>query len=137
MNSFFSKIRINSIQALFMQFIKFGIVGVSNTLIALAIYYVLVYIGFHYIIANTVAFAISVLNAFFWNSKFVFKQATDSKSRQLVKVYASYGSTFLLSTGLLFVLIELIGITVYVAPLLILCINIPLNFALNKYWVFG
>ena len=37
----------------FGQFIKFAIVGCSNTLINLAVYYLLIYVGAHYIIAYT------------------------------------------------------------------------------------
>lgn len=38
------------------QFIKFGIVGVSNTLVSLLVYYILIFLGTHYIIANTAGF---------------------------------------------------------------------------------
>ena len=118
------------------QFLKFGIVGISNTLLALAIYYALVFFGVNYILSNTVAFAISVLNAYYWNRKFVFGQSGKSKPVQLAKVYAAYGLTFLLSTGLLFLMVDVLGISELVAPLINLCVTVPLNFLLNKFWAF-
>ena len=119
------------------QFIKFGIVGVSNTLLSLVIYYVLVlFVGVHYILANTVAFVISVLNAYYWNSKYVFKRSAGSRPKQLAKVYASYGTTFLVSTGLLFLMVDIIGMSEVVAPIINLGVTVPLNFLLNKYWAF-
>ena len=119
------------------QFIKFGIVGVSNTLLSLLIYYILVLLGVHYILSNTIAFAISVLNAYYWNRKYVFKQnEKKSAGRQLAKVYAAYGFTFLLSTGLLFLMVDVLGISELVAPLINLCVTVPLNFLLNKFWAF-
>jgi len=119
------------------QFIRFGIVGVSNTLIALTIYYILLLIGVHYILSNVIAFAISVQNAYYWNRKYVFKQVKGSKKgRQLARVYVSYGFTFLLSTGLLFLMVDVLGISELIAPLINLCITIPLNFLLNKFWAF-
>ena len=56
------------------QFIKFGIVGVSNTAISLAIYYIIYWINPKwYMIGNVAGWVISVANAFFWNNKYVFK----------------------------------------------------------------
>jgi len=118
------------------QFIKFGIVGVSNTLLFLAIYYVLVLLDVHYLIANIAAFVLSVLNAFFWNSKFVFNESRKSIPMQLAKAYVAYGFTFLLSTGTLFLMVDILGISEFIAPLLNLCITVPINFLVNKFWAF-
>jgi len=117
------------------QFIKFGIVGVSNTLIFLVIYYCLVYFGVHYLIANLIAFILSVVNAYFWNSRFVFK-GKDFTVQRVINVYAAYGLTALLSTGLLYLQVDIIGISNLIAPIINLFITIPLNFLLNKLWVF-
>lgn len=117
------------------QFLKFGIVGLSNTFISLAIYYTLVYFGLHYILSNIFAFLISVLNACYWNSKYVFNKEGIHINR-LIKTYLSYGFTFLLSTFLLYLMIDVIGISKYIAPLINLCITVPINFLLSKFWVF-
>jgi putative flippase GtrA len=118
------------------QFLKFGTVGVSNTLIALAVYYTLIFAGLHYLLANIVAFAISVCNAYFWNSRFVFKQESRDGPRMFLKTLASYGSTALLGTALLFLLVDILLVSQWIAPLVSLCITIPTNFLLNKFWTF-
>lgn len=118
------------------QFVKFGLVGVSNTLLSLAIYYLLVAIGVNFIIANTVAFIISVLNAYYWNNKFVFTKSSQGHAKALLRTYIAYGSTFLLGTLLLFLMVNHLGISKYVAPLINLCLTIPLNFLINKLWAF-
>lgn len=120
------------------QFIKFGIVGLSNTIISFAVYYILLYIGVNYIIANTMGFIISVLNAYYWNNKYVFKSKGDKKSsmKKLIKTFASYGSTFILSTVLLVVMVDYLNISEIIAPVINLIITIPLNFLLNKFWAF-
>jgi putative flippase GtrA len=117
------------------QFIKFGIVGASNTLIFLAVYYLLIFLGLHYIAANIVGFFISVCNAYYWNSRKVFKR--DGSKKAIFRTFAAYGATTLLSTGLMFIMVDIIGISQYIAPLINLCITIPVNFALNKFWVFA
>ncbi len=122
------------------QFIKFGIVGVSNTLLNLAIYYLFVYIDpALYLWGQVVGWAISVLNAFYWNNKYVFKDGSSgwqSLLKRLGRTYITYGSTLLLSTLLLWLEVEFWGLSEWLAPLINLLITIPLNFLLNKFWAF-
>ena len=130
------------------QFIKFGIVGVSNTVLSIVIYNGLLFFGVHYIIAYTVAFLISVVNAYVWNRKFVFKGPSGEKNvkngengknekKTFLKVFLSYGSTFLLGMGLLFLMVRYAGISKPLAQILLLAITIPVNFFLNKLWAFN
>ena len=119
------------------QFIKFAIVGLSNTIINLSIYYFCIFIGLHYLIAYTLGFLISVCNAFFWNNKYVFvnKQETNI-FKAFIKVFASYGFSFLLSIVLMALLVEICNISSLVAPIIKMMVTIPLNFFLNKIWAF-
>jgi len=118
------------------QFIKFGIIGVSNTLISLAIYYLLVWLGIHYLTAQGVGFAVSVCNAYYWNNRYVFSKTQKGNIKPFIKTVAVYGFTFLLSLGILFVTIDILNISKWIAPLISLCVTVPLNFLLNKYWAF-
>jgi len=118
------------------QFIKFGMVGVSNTLIALCITYVLMYLNVNYIIASTAGFIVSVLNAYFWNNKYVFNKSESGNLKPLIKTFASYGATYVLSTILLIFMVSCLEISKYIAPILNLCVTIPLNFLLSKFWTF-
>jgi putative flippase GtrA len=123
-----------------MQFIKFGIVGVSNTVIYYAVYAALVSLSLQYIAANIIAFSVSVLNAFFWNNKYVFKKtagADRNAVQTLIKTALVYGFTgLLLSNGMLYLLVEALGVSKYFAPLFCICVTVPLNFMLNKFWAF-
>lgn len=120
------------------QFVKFGIVGVTNTLISLVIYYIFILINVElYIIGSIVGFFVSVLNAYYWNNRFVFQaNFKRNQAKALMKTYLSYGLTSTLSIGLLVVLVEILNISESVAPIINLAITIPLNFILNKYWAF-
>ena len=123
-----------------LQFIKFGIVGVSNTLVSLALYYVVLCINpAWYLLGNVVGWVVSVANAFYWNNKYVFTDdQTDvwSMLRKLGKIYLSYGATFLLSTLLLYLEVDIWGWSSIISPLVNLLVTIPLNFLLNKFWAF-
>ena len=128
-------------KALIIQFVKFGFVGVTNTAVFYACYLILLnFTGYH--IAYLIGFAVSVINAYVLSSKFVFKNKDEnitkpkSTKKKLVKIYISYGVTTII--GLLFVsfLVEVLRVSEKVAPLFSLCLTIPLNFGLNKFWVF-
>jgi len=122
------------------QFFKFVVVGLSNTAIAYFIYFFLVYFGVHYLVASITSFAVSVLNAFFWNHRFVFKDETGGKRNvmhSLIKTYVSYAFTgIVVQNVLLFTFIDVLLLSKYIAPLLALFVTVPLNFFLNKRWAF-
>ena len=124
-----------SLRKLVNQFAKFGFVGILNNLVFMFCYYVLVYFGVQYLISNTVSYIISIFNAYYFNRKFVFKSSKDGIN-VLLKTYLSYGITFIISTMSLYVMVNQIGISAYLAPIINLMITIPINFILNKYWTF-
>lgn len=127
------------------QFIKFGLVGLSNTLLSYAIYLLTLLIlsplklSWDYFVASVLSFVLSVLWSYFWNNRFVFKQDSKKRSfwKSLFKTYLSYAFTgIILGNILLYVWVALLGIPKTLAPLLSLVITVPLNFLLNKYWAF-
>ena len=133
-NSVFSK--QHNWRFLAFQFFKFGLVGVSNAIVLLTVYYALLYIGIHYIIAYIIGFILSVLNAYFWNNQYVFKQARATFWNKLLKCYISYITTFVISTILLYLWVDILGISEKIAPIINICITTPINFLMNKLWAF-
>ncbi len=151
--------------AAFWQFIKFGLVGISNTVVSYVTYSVCYYV-FHTNahVANIMGFIISVLNAYLWQSRFVFKESEEGEHRVwwqvLIKTYVSYAFSGLFLTEILLVLwlnvfkisqylspltalLENFGIqmttedaAVSLAPFLNMVITIPINFCINKFWAY-
>ena len=130
------------------QFIRFGLVGVSNTIIGYIIYALSlkglrllnVFPSCDIYIAQFMMFVLSVAWSFYWNNRFVFKGKTKSKKDllfSLLKTYASYAFTSLFLSELLLALwVKVLGINEYIAPVLNLVITVPLNFFIQKYWAF-
>lgn len=130
------------------QFLKFGIVGVSNTLISYLLYSGSLLIFrrlkiFHqsdYLIAQVIQFVLSVLWSFYWNNKKVFVlQEGEKRSmwQALLKTYISYSFTGLfLNSALLVLWIRVLGISEFIAPIINLLVSVPLNFIINKFWAF-
>lgn len=124
---------------LFKQFIKFGMVGLLNTMLAYIInngcYYLL---NLNEQISNIIAFIITVFISYILNNKYVFNSNRNkSFLKGLLKVYMSYFITGILITGiLLYYEVRVLLIPNYIASLLNLIITVPLNFILNKFWAF-
>lgn len=149
----------------FLQFIKFGLVGVGNTIVSYTVYsvcYYLIHANVH--VCNVMGFVISVLFAYVMQSRFVFKEREDAEHRVwwqvLLKTYASYAFTGLFLTEILLLLwINVIDISrflefasvwisnkgihmtakdlaVSMAPFLNMIFTIPINFCINKFWAY-
>lgn len=122
------------------QFIKYGLVGFSNTCIAYIVYALCVYMGVHYLLANAAGFTVSVINAFYWNNKFVFTKTSEEYRdpwKSLAKTFMTYGfSELVLTSFLLFLFIDVAHISEYLAQLLRLLITVPFTFLVNKTWSF-
>jgi putative flippase GtrA len=132
----------------FLQFVKFGMVGLSNTVISYIIYVIALLIlqranvfpNVDYLISQFIGFVLSVLWSFYWNRKYVFK-ADDNNSIPwfiaLLKTYVSYAFTgIFLSTVLSYIWVQCVGIPKIIAPIINLIVTVPLNFILNKFWTF-
>ena len=132
-----------------MQFVKFGIVGLSNTLLSYGIYVIalLVLQRFNilartdYLVAQLVAFILSVLWSFYWNNKMVFATKEGEERNlweTLIKTYISYSFTGLfLNSVLLLLWVRILHISEFIAPIINLVISVPLNFLINKFWTFN
>lgn len=151
-------------QSGFRQFIKFGLVGISNTLISEGVYFVIVLLGGNYVFAYAIGFILSVLNAYYWSNKYVFKEDENAEKRVwwkvLLKTYAAYLWGFAVSTVLLIFWVDIVKISRFMYPVERLLINwgvngvnsemlgkllasplsmavtIPMNFFTNKYWAY-
>ena len=119
------------------QFVKFGAVGISNTLISLAVYYLFIWISPRlYLSGQIVGFLVSVLNAYYWNSRYVFQSGQKWSWRDLFHSYIAYGGTALLSVLLSILEVEVLHWSEWIIPILNLCITIPVNFLTHKFWVY-
>ncbi len=132
----------------YLQFVRFGLVGVSNTAVSYILYAVSLVLmrsagilaGYDYLAATGVSFALSVLWSFFWNYNYVFTVEEGEKRAvfpALVKTYISYSFTGLFLNGALMVFwVQALHISEFLGPVLNLLLSVPINFAINKFWAF-
>lgn len=126
------------------ELFKFGVVGVSNTIVYWIVSTVVTKIFYDvfkksYFLGNTVAFSVSVVWSFVWNKKFVFhdtSQGVDMWS-SLFRTYITYSFTGIIIYNLLsWIWIDLIGFSYVVAPILNSIIGFPMNYLISKKWAF-
>ena len=118
------------------QMIKFGCVGVINTIVSYTVTVFCVFLGVPLLISNAIAFIISTANAFILNYLFVFLPRP-VWYKGLIKSYCSYAFTGIgLNSVLLYLLSTVLGVSEYISPLIVLIVTIPTNFLLNKLWAF-
>lgn len=123
------------------QLIEFGIVGLSNNVIYYIAYAILLLLSVPYLVAGSVGFLVSVINAYYWNNKYVFRTEDSEKRvwwKVFVKTFIAYAGTGLVLNNLLLIFwIKFCGIPEMIGPVINLFVTIPINFILNKFWTFG
>ena len=131
----------------FVQFVKFGLVGVSNTAIQWGGNQLGYYVLFkslpeqpRIILGVSFGFILSIINSYFWNNRFVFrsdhKKTFGEHARAFLKMTASYALSSLLLTYLITSWLSGLGVPYWFASLAPLVVTVPLNFFMNKLWVF-
>ena len=130
----------------FMQFVKFGIIGLSNTVISYILNVAVLLIlspfsvSWDFFAGNMVGFLLSVLWSFYWNNRFVFTMQEGQRRsvwKALLKTYLAYGFTGIILNNILsWLWITKFGISKFIAPVINLIVSVPLNFIINKLWAF-
>lgn len=131
------------------QFIKFGLVGVSNTLISYGVEMLGFYVLFRnatwngnvkIFVVSLLAFVVSVTNSYYWNSRYVFKtgaaQNFKSHAVRYIKTFLCYSVTGLILSPALKMAIQRVGIPYWLTSMLVLVVSVPLNYVMNKLWAF-
>jgi putative flippase GtrA len=119
-----------------LQFVKFGIVGVSNTLIAFAVYTLLLKVfGVWYVAASGIGFAIGAVNGFLWNRAWTFKGHVGDALTP-VRWFVVQGCGLLLDLGLVYVLVDGTGMDKLLGQAVTTVVVTVLTFFVNRAWTF-
>ena len=118
------------------QFIKFGIVGIFNTLLtALTIWILLKVFHCSDYLSNLSGYIIGLINSFIWNRKWTF----ESKAKVSVTIFkfmVTFAISYLFQLGNLYLLLHFTHIDPYLCQLLSITVYTVINFILNKYYTF-
>lgn len=128
--------KIENLRARLIQFMKFCFVGVSNVIISLGIYYILVIMGVNYLFSSICGYLLSSLSGYILNRLWVFKGIKATIKGSIVKYYVVYCSSLILNLAAMYMWVDIFGISEKIAPILTLFITVPYNFVFSKLWTF-
>lgn len=118
------------------SFVKFGIVGVLNTLINWIIFIVLSASGIYYIISNVIAYTVATINSYLLNAKWVFNNGDNYTKETTIKFIILNLIGLVLNTVILYVLVDILNIRKVIAMIIATIIVMIINYFVNKLWVF-
>lgn len=122
--------------AVLIQFVKFGLVGVSNTTLTLVVYTLLLKeFGVWYLLASAIGFAVGATNGFLLNRRWTFREHVgDSLTPVRWAIVQSGGLA--INEGLLYALVDGAGLDKLVAQAMALVVVTTSTFLVNRAWTF-
>lgn len=119
--------------------IKFGVVGITNTLVDFIVFIVFMNIfGLEELVSQTMSYACGVLNSFFMNRFWTFKNHKTNISlvNQLGKFIVSNSISLTISLVGLNLLNSIMGINVYISKTIVTLFLQVFNYTVYKFIVF-
>ncbi len=121
------------------EFVKFGVVGVTGTLVNIAILYLLTEkAGIYYIISAIFSFIVAMSSNFILNKIWTFRE---NIKLEIGKKYFQFGlvsvSALLVNLLFLYIFTEIFGIYYILSQILAIGIALIINFIGNKIWTFS
>jgi putative flippase GtrA len=118
------------------QFIKYGLVGIANTIVTLgAIFLLMNVLGVSYIISNAVGYILGFVNSFVLNKIWTFK-SKGSLIREATFFIAIFAICYVIQLGCLITFKEFMNIRVEFAQIFSMVVYTILNFIGNRYFTF-
>ena len=119
------------------RFVKFGMVGVINTLVNWIIFFILNALGMYYILANIIAYILGTVNSYLWNTLWVFKYKDKASTETTIKFIILNLIGLGLNTGIVYVLVDLCNLNKFIGLVTTTAIVMIINYIVNKLWVFS
>jgi putative flippase GtrA len=118
------------------QFVKFGIVGVSNTLLTFAVYTLLLKVfGVWYLAASAIGFIVGAVNGFLLNRRWTFRGHVGDAFTP-VRWTVVQGCGLLTNLGLVYLFVEEISLDKLIAQACATVIVTVITFLVNRAWTF-
>ena len=119
------------------EFIKFCLVGLTNLLIDISVYWFLTrWLNLYYLLAAVGSFVVAVTWSFFINQKWTFRYQGNDLRLKYIKFFVANFISMILSLCLLYVLVDIIGLFDILSKFLVAVVVAFVNFGLNKFWTF-
>ena len=119
------------------QAIKYGIVGVSNTIITMVVIWVMMKVfGCREGLSNITGYVAGLVNSFVWNKQWTFKESSAGWRKGMMRFGIAFVVCYALQYGLILFLNAHLEIDHYYNHLMGMVFYTALNFFMNKYYTF-
>jgi putative flippase GtrA len=118
------------------QWLRYTVVGASNTALYAATYMLLAGAGVHYIFASSLAFALGVLNSYALNRRWTFR-SDGRRAPELARFLSTQLVGVAASVSLLAALVAVGGLNPLVAQAVAFPVSSLITFALSREWAFA
>ena len=120
------------------QLVKFCAVGASGYVVNLSVFAACVaLLDAHHLVAATAAFAVAVLNNFWWNRHWTFRARGGHAGFQAARFFTVSIAAFLFAAAMLELLVSVADMPELPAQAISIVAATPLNFIGNKMWSFS
>ena len=120
-----------------LQFIRFGIVGASGTIITLSTLFILTeYFFIPYWISATIGYSLGIVNNFLLNRRFTFEMTQRPIFYEFIKYAASMFLGEIAYLSSIVFLSEVFSIWYFYSAILSLAVSTLIDFVIAKFWVF-
>jgi putative flippase GtrA len=116
------------------EFTRFIFWGGVNTLLGYLLYALLL-LFLQYLVAYTITYLTGILISYYLNSRFVFRREVGL--RKAVQYPLVYLVQYLLGTGALYLLVQVLKVNKLVAPAIVILLTIPVTFLLGRRIIGG
>lgn len=118
------------------QFIKYGLIGIINTLLTISIIWILTHwFNLSEYSANIIGYGVGITNSFIWNRKWTFSSKSKVSTAFLTFIII-FVFTYLLQLGALYLLLNNTTINAFACQIISMCVYTATNFPLNRYITF-
>ncbi len=118
------------------QFLKFGLVGVSNTLLTFVVFTILVKVlGVWYVAASAIGFVVGACNGFLLNRSWTFKGHSGGSSAAL-RWTVVQGCGLGADLGLIYLFVNGAGLADLVGQAIAIALVVGATFFANRTWTF-
>lgn len=118
------------------EFIKFSIVGVINTIVDFGVFSLLITNGSPILLSQIISYACGMVNSFMMNRSWTFKENKRNEYSEPVKYLIANITTLSLMSGLLLLFVDQFQFPVLIAKVVCTGVGMAINFLSSKFWVF-
>lgn len=118
------------------RLIRFGLVGVINTLITMIIYNVLIHFGVNYLIANVIGYGLGTINSYVLNNNWVFKTKSN-KIETFIKFLSVNILSLAINSTMLYSMVSILDFNKSMAQIGAIASGMIVNYLANKLWTFN